>query len=215
MIRSYVQFFFTWIPAPFIHRLLFATWLLQGENFKWQDVAELVGTGLRFDAMVAGYLSAVLLIFIAPTVFGSLHLTQTGRRLLRLYCLVAAGALTTLTSLDFAWFLQTGTRINSAWIQAQAVPLPWSSVEGVIMVMVLMIILALQLRWQWRCLTTFPEINWIRWTACAVLTAVVIRGSFGEQHLDLRFAQVTNSAKINLLIVPTAYAWDQALRERW
>lgn len=74
------------------------------------------------------------------------------------------------------------------------------------------------LGWCKRVTSDTPEYSWpIAWNKFLILGAFLFlgaRGSFSAHHLDLRYAIVSDDAMVNLSVIPSSYALDQALRGR-
>jgi len=214
MIRTSIRILAFWVFIFFLHRLLLAVFLTPvgfPEGFSWWKI---LARGARFDLMVASWLCVPPLVaFLIPLLLG--WPGRWGRGLLvRIYLMLMSLAVGIVTFIDFAGFHQTGDRWNQRTNALEILNTKTWSWPLLAAELGLVFLVTYQIRRWAKVNLEFAEVTLFRWILCAMLLVIGARGSIGPQHLDLRFAEISPSVVVQRVVVPSSYAFDQALRER-
>ncbi len=181
----------------------------------FSELARVLITGVRFDFMTVGYCLIPILVFFIPffprfflnKIFSVLIFKSTIFLLAVLLCIIGF--------FDIEWFHVFGDRFNS--VNSWELFTQKLSIDGILFVSLLFfsLLLLTSAIFIWR--RSFPMVQALSiwsWLLLVFFTAVMIRGSFDEHHLDLRHSHVTSSSFLNKASLSSAYALDQALRHR-
>lgn len=171
-------------------------------------------TSVRFDLMVIGYCLTPFLFLTGASIFIK-RLNSHIIQILNWNILLAIFILTVISILDVQHFNQFQDRFNMLGLEVlKALHFSFSLffiiTSGALVYFAYLSVKALQK-------TNFQlaqRTSWLEWLIMILVTATMIRSSFGDHHLDLRHAEVTTLPQLNKIIIPSAYALDQALRGR-
>lgn len=183
-------------------------------NIDFSDWLNFFFTSFRFDMMVVGYIAASFLLFSFFGIFIPFIRSQLSFILKTIFSL-AAIILTFINILDVQHYQLFKDRINSSGLQF----LSSFQIQFDFFFWITTLIYFYFGYSAYKKISRLKEfrldkVGIISWLFAFLFTAVVIRSSFGEHHLDLRNVEVTKSDQLNIVIIPSAYAFDQALRNR-
>jgi len=172
-------------------------------------------TGLRFDLMVAGYALSVFALLWFPLSYLILLRLGVINFLTKLILAVEMAILFVVSFFDVEWTHIFADRFNSGHSWGEFVSVAPFDFFGLMNMNVHLLFLWFFLRMIFRLdLVWPPSFNFFRWVALLLVLGLMIRGSLNEYHLDLRHSRVTNSTFLNTASISSAYALDQALRQR-
>lgn len=174
-------------------------------------------SGLRFDLMLTAYLLAPVLIICSIRFMPLFRVASRGVAdyFSMFYMKMISIILFLIAGFDFDWLLKTGDRLNSKFFSSGHSNFANLNFRAYCALLALGILSFLFRKVITRQPIARLESNKIKsYFLVMLVLAILARGSFGEHHLDLRHAEVTQSEFSNHLIIPSAYALDQALRNR-
>jgi len=216
MIRVFYKVVILLMNLLFWSRLAFFVTFLRDTPFdqSFWDWLQFITAAVRFDLMVTGYCLSPFLILAGPVIFFR-KLNHFIPRMLKWNLLTAIILLTVISILDMQHFLLFKDRLNSSGfeiLQNFSFSPSWP----------LFVTGALFVFFCYSSVKAIKKIHFeyslhsgmLSWIFLLFFTGLMIRSSFGEHHLDLRHAEVTKSEHLNRLIIPSAYALDQAIRGR-
>jgi hypothetical protein len=170
-------------------------------------------TGLRFDLMVIGFINAPMVLLAVVFWFSKASSKRKFSQLYYLYLSFALALVTLISVADINYFSIYQNRLSSEHLHEA---LRFNSNLFFYATSAVLILLAYR---TWRFLKKVKydgagKSGWLTWSAWLLITALMCRGTLSTLHLDLRNAEVTSSKFLNLLVIPSPYAFDQALRNR-
>jgi len=216
MIKNLLKSSLFFIGFLFLQRLLYlGSFLNQWQSAKISDLATCVLAGLRFDLMTAGY---CLLPFLFLSIGPIRHLLVKIELMGFIWKLLLAVILTltaVIGTLDIQWTIEFADRFNSAHTMTEFISQAEFSATFVINFLAELAILVLLIAklWHWK-ISWQPRASIFEWAVALFFVAMMIRGTIGPHHLDLRHAEVTESQFLNCAAITSPYALDQAERQR-
>ena len=179
------------------------------------DILFCLMAGARFDLMVTGYALIPALILLLPPLEKILAKISLFRPIYKLLIEILVLYLVIIEFFDLEWVHIYGDRFNSAHTAnefVERVPIDGFLLFNLILSLAIFIFCVFSiLRWR----IHKPTSDRMRvWLAMLILAAIMIRGSFGEYHLDLRHSKVTGNEFLNNAAISSAYALDQAIKSR-
>lgn len=205
-----MRLFFSTITIFIVHRFIFILGLSESyiSKLNFPDLFKFLISCLRFDMMMAGYVLMPLLLIYIFRFFS--------QKISRIYMLGIFFLISAVSCLDFLTFQLTGDRINQNNLYLSiSTFLERIDTRTTIASLFFMITSALFFRkYIQKGEAELRSFGFVKKLVMFLVAAVMARGSFSEHHLDLRHAEVTPDIQSNRLIIPSAYALDQALRNR-
>jgi hypothetical protein len=215
MLRFFIKLALLFVIYLAVQRFIFLFLFSHKWNFSFAAVKPVVIAGARFDMMCFGYMALPCLVFLFFQMLVGNSATKPFTFLNRFYLAFIALVLGGVGFIDLLWFSQYGDRINSAHTLKEL----WAAHDINTFFCLAAVFSAL---WALRFALSLKKVKlpslsntgFLSWIFTAVFLAILIRGSFGDYHLDLRDSQVTTSPFLNVACVPSPYALDQAWRGR-
>lgn len=185
--------------ALFFQRLFFYTQF--GNQFQNVEVSEIYyafWVGVRFDLMVIGYaqLPLVLLLWLDKV-----------SRYQRVYFVMISVILCGIANFDHAYFSEAGDRLNQGLFFPEYKSI-LMSLPAAVNVLPFLVFFYIKNK------IVMTPMNWKFNLGIVFVVAVMIRGSLGAHHLDLRHSEISKNFIVNTLSLNSAYSLDQALRKR-
>jgi hypothetical protein len=213
----FVKIIFGFLLLSFGHRVLFLLGFTDFWDLPYSAFSAIFFTGARFDLMVGCYLIMPLFAILCV---GS-WLIKKGHWTLktsRYYFGVTYFAVGLVTLLDFAHMQIFADRLNVTGLSEGI--LHWSF-RGLLNLRFILIALGLgvwTLGWCRRVTEQIPNYTWPLRVSTVLCTALFLalgaRGTLMAHHLDLRHSVISSERILNVAVVPSSYALDQALRHR-
>ncbi len=207
-----------WLILLQTQRLLFAFAFVR--DFEWSEFAFAWFMGLRFDLLVIGYYSLLTLpvFYFMGRGWNSKTLAHPYQFMNGVFLLSSAFVFM-IDSMHFLLFqdrVSLKTLIGFLWVDIDRQYL--ASVGGFLFffnISTTLILYIYGLR-RVRSYAQEPLLPWskIQLFLLALLFGLAARGSLANLHLDLRHTEVSKNRTLNLMVVPSWYALDQAIRLR-